>query len=35
MIRLLKKPRILLLHEDPSMRRLVTKLLRDEGFPTR
>jgi CheY-like chemotaxis protein len=31
MIRLLKKPRILLLDDDPSMLRLVTKLLRDQG----
>ena len=32
MIRLLKKPRSLLLDDDPSMLRLVTKLLRGEGF---
>jgi two-component system response regulator GlrR len=32
MIGLLKKPRVLLLDDDPSMQRLITTLLRREGF---
>ena len=32
MIRLLKKPRVLLLEDDPSMSRLIATLLRREGF---
>src|SRR5215210_8102004 len=32
MISLLKKPRVLLLDDDPSMQRLITTMLRREGF---
>jgi DNA-binding response OmpR family regulator len=32
MLRLLKKPRVLLLDDDPSMQRLLAMLLRREGF---
>lgn len=32
MIELLRKPRVLLLDDDPSMQKLIAKLLRDEGY---